>query len=125
MRDPPPGIGVLGIGWIENPMGLETIFLKITDSTLEAKNIELENVLYIPSIPNNLISISQWSADRKDDSGILPRGSYSNFLWNNDASQKLVPHLVNCRIPMLQAHEGRETKYNRFQEEYKPYLHYQ
>ena len=39
MRDPPPGIGVLGIGGIEKPMGIGTIIFKITDSTLEAKTI--------------------------------------------------------------------------------------
>eukprot|EP00957_Ditylum_brightwellii_P120738 9209970-Ditylum_brightwellii.AAC.1 len=115
MRGPPPGIGVIGIGWIEKPMGIGTIFW-ITDSTLEAMTIELENVLYIPSIPKNLIFISQWTIERKDDCGILSRGNYSIFLWNNDASQKLVPHPFNCRIPILQAHEGGETEYDRFQE---------
>eukprot|EP00957_Ditylum_brightwellii_P173840 13234450-Ditylum_brightwellii.AAC.1 len=45
MRDPPPGIGVLGIGGIEKPMTIGTIFFKITDSTLEAKTIELENAI--------------------------------------------------------------------------------
>eukprot|EP00957_Ditylum_brightwellii_P131129 10001558-Ditylum_brightwellii.AAC.1 len=123
MRDPPPGIGVLGIGGIEKPMGFGTIIFQITDSTLEAKTIELENVLYIPSIPKSLISISQWSTERKDDCGILSKGNYSISLWNNDASQKLVPHPVNCRIPMLQAHEGGETEFDRLQEEYKHYLH--
>eukprot|EP00957_Ditylum_brightwellii_P083129 6320321-Ditylum_brightwellii.AAC.1 len=123
MRDPPPGIGVLGIGGIEKPMGIWTIIFQVTESTLEVKTIELDNILYIASIPNNLISISPWLTKRKDDCGILSRGSYSIFLWNNDASQKFVPHPVNCRIPMLQAHEGGETKYDRLQEEYKPYLH--
>eukprot|EP00957_Ditylum_brightwellii_P119364 9106151-Ditylum_brightwellii.AAC.1 len=89
MRDPLPGIGVLGIGGIEKPMGIGAIIFQITDSTLEATTIELENVLYIPSIPNNIISISQWSTERKDDCGIMSWGSYSIFLWNNDASQKL------------------------------------
>eukprot|EP00957_Ditylum_brightwellii_P060859 4620154-Ditylum_brightwellii.AAC.1 len=45
MRDPPPGIRVLGNGGIEKFMGIMTIVLKITYSTLEAKTIELENVL--------------------------------------------------------------------------------
>eukprot|EP00957_Ditylum_brightwellii_P143357 10921340-Ditylum_brightwellii.AAC.1 len=44
MRDPPPGIGVLGIGGIEKPMGFGIIVFKITDSTLKAKTIELENI---------------------------------------------------------------------------------
>eukprot|EP00957_Ditylum_brightwellii_P059212 4494003-Ditylum_brightwellii.AAC.2 len=45
MSDPPPGIGVLNIGGIEKPIGIGTIVFKITDSTLEAKTIELENAL--------------------------------------------------------------------------------
>eukprot|EP00957_Ditylum_brightwellii_P079021 6010395-Ditylum_brightwellii.AAC.1 len=68
MRDPPPGIGVLGIGGIEKPMRIGTIIFQTTDSTLE------------------------WSTERKDDYGILSRGNYSIFLWNSYASQKLVPH---------------------------------
>eukprot|EP00957_Ditylum_brightwellii_P054458 4126087-Ditylum_brightwellii.AAC.1 len=123
MRDPSFGIGVLSIGGIEKPIGIGTIVFKITNIALEAKAIELQNFLYMPSIPKNLISISQWSAERKDDCGILSRGSYSIFLWSNDASQKLVPHPVNRRVPMLQAYEGGETEYDSFQEEYKPYLH--
>eukprot|EP00957_Ditylum_brightwellii_P180988 13788176-Ditylum_brightwellii.AAC.1 len=73
MRDPPPGIGLLDTGGIETPMGIGTVVFQITDSTLEVKTIELENVLYIPSISKNLISISQWSTKRKDDCGILSR----------------------------------------------------
>eukprot|EP00957_Ditylum_brightwellii_P027417 2072984-Ditylum_brightwellii.AAC.1 len=61
-------------------MGIRTIVFQITDITLEVKIIELENALYIPSGPMNLISISQWSAERKDDCGILSRGNYSIFL---------------------------------------------
>eukprot|EP00957_Ditylum_brightwellii_P127357 9711031-Ditylum_brightwellii.AAC.1 len=85
--------------------------------------IELDNVLCISSAPKNLISISQWSEERKDDRGILTRCNYSIFLWNNDESQKLVPHPINCRIPMLQAHEGGETEFDRFQKKYESCLH--
>eukprot|EP00957_Ditylum_brightwellii_P077277 5872867-Ditylum_brightwellii.AAC.1 len=102
MRDPPPGIGVLGIGWIEKPLGIGTIVFKITESTLEAKTIELENVLYMPSIPKNLISISQWSAERKDDCGILSRAHLRNMYHTQlIAGYQCCRHMRKERLNMI------------------------
>ena len=62
----------------------------------EHKEITLDNVIYLPESPNNLISISRWSRDRGDDCGILSRGEYSIFLWDNDKSQKLMEEGSSC-----------------------------
>eukprot|EP00957_Ditylum_brightwellii_P023258 1754905-Ditylum_brightwellii.AAC.1 len=44
-------------------------------------------------------------------------------MWKKDEFQKLVPHPVQCRIPMLQAHEGDDGKYKAFYEKHKACLY--
>eukprot|EP00957_Ditylum_brightwellii_P021479 1620396-Ditylum_brightwellii.AAC.2 len=104
LREPPPGVGVIGIGGISKPSGLGTIVFTITDCKGSSHEIILENVLYVPEAPKNLILVTKWAEDRKDNCKILTRGTCSIFMWERDEFQKLVPHPVQCRIPMLQSH---------------------
>eukprot|EP00957_Ditylum_brightwellii_P036750 2783001-Ditylum_brightwellii.AAC.1 len=73
-------------------------------------HVELEDVLYIPDAPKSLISIAQWSEERKDNCGILSQGTYSIFMWKEDAHQKLVSHLIPCKIPIMPVNEGGSDK---------------
>eukprot|EP00957_Ditylum_brightwellii_P024589 1857327-Ditylum_brightwellii.AAC.1 len=80
MREVSEGISILGIGGVKKPAGIGTIVFQITDSMGRVHTIELENVLYIPDDPKNLISITQWSEERQDNYGILSRDTYSIFM---------------------------------------------
>eukprot|EP00957_Ditylum_brightwellii_P090765 6911991-Ditylum_brightwellii.AAC.1 len=71
MREAPYGVGILGIGGVRKPEGIRTVVFHLTDSMGDVHQIELENVLYIPDAPKNLISITPWSEERKDNCGIL------------------------------------------------------
>eukprot|EP00957_Ditylum_brightwellii_P204673 15340361-Ditylum_brightwellii.AAC.2 len=44
-------------------------------------------------------------------------------MWKKDEFQKLVPNPVQCRISMLQAHEGDDGKYKSFYEKHNACLH--
>eukprot|EP00957_Ditylum_brightwellii_P202660 15331192-Ditylum_brightwellii.AAC.1 len=59
MREAPDGVGILVIGGVRKPEGIGTVVFQLTDSTGDVHQIELENVLYIPDAPRNLISITQ------------------------------------------------------------------
>jgi hypothetical protein len=123
LREAPEGKCILGIGGVRMPAGIGTIVIQITNNKGETSVIELENVFYVPDVPKNLISISQWSKEYKDNCGILSRGTYSIFMWEQDANQKLVPHPVNCRIPMMQVNEGGPNPMEAFTAEHINCLH--
>eukprot|EP00957_Ditylum_brightwellii_P148378 11296463-Ditylum_brightwellii.AAC.1 len=81
------------------------MIFQIKDSRGEIKCIELQNALYTPDAPKNLISISQWSEERRGNCGVLSRGVYSIFMCEKDTHQKLVPHPMSCRTLMMQIPE--------------------
>jgi hypothetical protein len=58
LNAPPEGQGMLGVGGIRKPESIGTVVFFKTDSEGIEKEIELENALYIPDAPKNLISIS-------------------------------------------------------------------
>eukprot|EP00957_Ditylum_brightwellii_P189863 14454058-Ditylum_brightwellii.AAC.1 len=122
LREIPPGVSISGIGGIRKPSGIGTIVFSITDSKGASHEITLENALYVPDAPKNLISVTKWTEDRKVNCGIFTRGAYSILMWEKDELQKLVPHPVQYRIPMLQACEGDDSS-KIFYEKYKAYLH--
>ena len=101
-----PNIRVKWVSGIATTAGLGKIRFTITSKTWEHKEITLDNVIYLPESPKNLISISRWSRDRGDDCGILSRGEYSMFLWDNDESQKLIHHSYEWPIPIMTVNEG-------------------
>eukprot|EP00957_Ditylum_brightwellii_P008438 639227-Ditylum_brightwellii.AAC.1 len=80
MREAPDGIEILGIGGVRKPEGIRTVVFQLTDSIGNVHHIELENVLYITDAPKNLISITQWSEERKDNRSILSQGAHSIFM---------------------------------------------
>ena len=55
--------------------GIGTIEFVIVDDNKEELKIRLENVIYLPQATKNLISISQWAKDKRDNCGVLSRGN--------------------------------------------------
>ena len=70
---PISNIGVKGIAGSAKAEGIGTIEFVILDDNKEEHKIRLENVIYLPQAAKNLISISQWSKDKKDNCGVLSR----------------------------------------------------
>eukprot|EP00957_Ditylum_brightwellii_P142165 10831408-Ditylum_brightwellii.AAC.1 len=114
---------MLGVGGIRKPESIGTVVFFKTDSEGIEKEIELENMLYIPGAPKNLISISQWSREQNGNCGVFSRGTYSISLWEKDKHQKLVPHPIYCRIPLMRVHEGALQRYRKFTDNYNTCLY--
>ena len=106
---PAPDIGVKGVSGSTQAGGQGTIEFIMTDEKGEDHKIRLENVIYLPEAAKNLISISQWDRDRKDGCGIMSRGTYSIFMWNQDSNCKLIPHCPQCPIPLMQAQKTQDV----------------
>ena len=70
----------------------------ITDNDKKVHTINLENVIYLPSACKNLISISKWSDDKKDNCAIMSRANHSIFLWDHDSKSKLIEHPPTCKM---------------------------
>ena len=73
------GVGVRGINGTSMAKEIGTIKFEMKDDDGKSHTITLENVLYLPEASKNLISISQWSEQKKDNCGIMSRGEYSLF----------------------------------------------
>eukprot|EP00957_Ditylum_brightwellii_P212332 15367190-Ditylum_brightwellii.AAC.2 len=117
------GTGIVGIGGVSLPEGIGNVVFQITDKDGKKHTIELENVLYIPDAPQNLISINQQPEEHHDNCGILSRGRYSVFLWGNGKAQDFFPHPVHCRIPIMQTNEGGTEKSDNFLQDHSTCLH--
>ena len=63
-------------------------------------------MIHLPESSKNLISIAQWSKDRKDDCKIFSRGEHSILMWDNDSKMRLIHHNSTCYIPLLPINES-------------------
>ena len=86
-----------------------TIQFTITDDDNANHTIVLHDVIYLPETAKNLISTSKWSIDRKDDCGVLYRGRYSIFLWDNDSRHMKIDHPPECNTPLMPVNEDDEA----------------
>ena len=72
--------------------GISTIMFTITDDNGLKYKITLEDVIYLPESAKNLISTSKWASDKEDNCGVLSRGKFSVFMWDNDNKKKHIIH---------------------------------
>mmetsp|Transcript_43713 Transcript_43713/g.52392 ORF Transcript_43713/g.52392 Transcript_43713/m.52392 type:complete len:117 (+) Transcript_43713:2610-2960(+) len=103
--EPSTKIWVAGASGNCQAAGVGTIKFSITTNNGSKHLITLYNVIYLPQCAKNLICILKWSEDRKDDTEILSRRSYSIFLWDNDNRQNFISHPSHCKIPLMTANE--------------------
>ena len=101
-----PNIRVKGVSGTSQASGIGKIKFTITNKEGRHKEILLENVIYLLESPKNLIYMSRWSRDQREDCGIMGRGQYSIFLWEHDECQKLIHHRHNCPISIMTVNEG-------------------
>ena len=102
--DPPTpveNVGIKGVSGSAKPLGEGTIQFKLLDDEGVEHLITLDKVLYLPSAPKNLISVSQWASDRKDNCGVTSRENHSVFMWGNDKLKKTIIHNPRCKIPLM------------------------
>ena len=95
-------------------MGIGTVAFTIKNSDGVEECIKLQNTIYMPQCPKNLILVARWSKDRQDNCGIFSRGTYSIFLWNNDKCKRLIHNDPNCPIPIMLVNEGEEDEFEAF-----------
>ena len=106
---PAPSIGVTGVAGSMMASGVGTIQFDLLDSNNKRHTITIDNVIYLPESAKNLISTAQWALDKRDDCGVLSRGTYSVFMWNHDQHRKYIPHSPSCPIPMMPVNETDEA----------------
>ena len=106
-------VGVQGIAGRAVAKGIGTVVFTVMDDNGEKSTITLKNVIHLPEASKNLISISQWSRDNKDNCGVMSRGSHSIFMWDNDHKTKHIPHNPSCSIPLMPVNEN-EDKYSNY-----------
>ena len=106
---PTPKIGVQGVVGSSIASGIGTIQCTIADDDNVKYVIQLEDVIYLPESTKNLISISKWADDKQDDCGVLSRGTYSIFLWDNDTKRNHITHPPNYPIPVMPVNEDEEA----------------
>ena len=83
-------MGIKGVSGRATPLGIGTIQFILQDDEGVDHLITLDNVLYLPSAPKNLISVSQWASNRKDNCGIITREHFSVLKWNKGKWQKTI-----------------------------------
>ena len=101
MSKPSSDIGVKGIAGSSMAEGIGTIQFTITNDTNTKHKIKLDNVIYLLTEANNLISITQWSSDRKDVCGVISRSKYSIFMWEHDSHRKMIDHSPGYPIQLM------------------------
>ena len=90
---PTPKIGVKGVSGSTMASGTETIKFVLKDDNGTKQKVQLDDVTYLPESAKTLISVSKWSEDKGNDCGVVSRGRFSIFMWDNDDNTKRIEHL--------------------------------
>ena len=114
MSDLPNDVHVNGISGSSMAKGIGTVRFHIMDTEGHDHLIVLDNVIYLPGAAKNLISISQWAKDKGDNAGIMSRGTFSYFMWNDDAHQTVIGHPPDCPIPLMSVTTPGENRFSAF-----------
>ena len=122
LRDIDDKILVNGISGSKAVEGIGTVKFMIMDSEGVYREIDLENVVFLPGAAKNLISVSQWSRDRGDDAGVLTRGKFSYFMWDHDSHKTLIDHPPDCPIPLMLVKIPSVNQFSAFISEISPDL---
>ena len=98
---PVDNIGIKGVSGRAQASGIGNIKFKLKDDDGKSHSINLNNIIYLPSAPKKLISISQWAEDKGDDCCVTSREHYSIFMWGSDRFKKTIIHSPHCKIPLM------------------------
>ena len=107
-------VRVNGISGSYVAKGIATIRFHVMDTKGHDHLIVLDNVIYLPGAAKNLISISQWAKDKGDNAEIMSRGTFSYFMWNDDAHEVAIDHPPDCPIPLMSLTTPGENQFSAF-----------
>ena len=68
-------VGIRGIGGVAAAAGIGTINFSLTSEDGHKDDIILNNVIYQPDCPKNLLSNTRWSKDRGNNAGVFSMGA--------------------------------------------------
>ena len=114
LNDLPNTVHVNGISGSSMAKGIGTIRFHIMDTKGHDHLVVLDNVIYLPGAAKNLISVSQWAKDKADNAGIMSRGTFSRFLWENDEHEAIIDHPPDCPIPLMSVTTPGENQFSAF-----------
>ena len=89
------------------PKGIGTVSWSWNDDEGQVHTIKLNNVIYFPESPVNIISATALAESMKDDLGIwVPtKGKYSIFTWVYGKYKNTIARTENC-LPELEIQAG-------------------
>ena len=126
---PITNVGVKGVAGTMPAKGIGTITFSLKDDDGVTHDITLHNVIFFPQAAQNLISVSQWSMDRRDNCSVTSRATHSTFTWGNDRFTKSIPHPPSVAIPLMKVNEDQtelalfvSANRHQFIDEHGPYL---
>ena len=100
-------LGVETAGGTAKPVGFGSIRISFRDNDGNMHVEMIEDVLYFPSSPVNILGITKFGEQRRDPEGthILTKAKYSVFTWNNGKSTRDIHH-QSSGLPELPINEG-------------------
>ena len=98
---PAPNVGVTGVADSSMGAGIGSIKFTTTDESDIKHKIVLDDVIYLPESAKNLIFTSKWDLDKDDTCGVLSRGKFSIFMWDDDTKKKHIIHSPEYNIPLM------------------------
>ena len=106
-------VHIQGVGGKTKVHGYGSIRIRITDDDGIQNDLEIHDVLYVPSSPANLISPQQWSqsCSNPNGTGEITVGESTLLFWNDRKHSKLIPHHPELKIPIMSVNDGY-TKWN-------------
>jgi hypothetical protein len=98
------------VGGGSKPKGIGTVLWMITDDAGKRHEERIDEVLYFPDSPVNILGVTKLAKQRGDDEGIhvLTKANYSVFTWNNGRSSKTISHPTNS-LPEMIIDEGNKV----------------
>ena len=101
-------IFIQGVGGRTRVQGYGSIKLRVTDNSNQLHELIINDVLYVPDSPTNLLSPQRWSQDSSNPKGtgeITVSGTTVLF-WNDTKTTKLVIHHPELGIPIISINDG-------------------
>ena len=91
--------------------GIGTVKASWQDDNGKSHTYELQNVLYFPDSPVNIISITAFANQLNDDDGtnIMTARHHSVFQWNFAEYQRTFTHSPTTNLPEIIVNEGYNT----------------
>jgi len=103
--------GVATIGGTDfKPAGIGTVEWTWTDDNGRRHTMRIENVLYFPQSPVNVLSVTAFASQLGDEEGtwIKTKMKYSQFTWDSERHSRRIEHSENC-LPELPINNGYGT----------------